>query len=238
MSLEERKEVMKQIALEEYNNGGQVYRIIDTGYIDHIIEKVTDKKTKPNVKSVVDRDLTGEEQFVMLLSETLYYIENSISSLKHVEMNLVNMLEDKVPEYLLSKKYWGDNSNIPYFTYNIKKLMVENFYENIRYMYLDHAEMFKEEGITTDLDLENEEDVELIFQYLVKLVWCNYDHQFNIGNLFINHNLYGKDIKNKTKEETEAIVHRYYDSQFDMLEDYYFSRINAVNNLLGWKDKR
>ncbi len=233
MNLKERKEVMKQIALEEYSNGGLIYRIIDSEDLDHIIEKVTDKVTKPNVKSVIDHNLTGEEQFVMLLSKTLDFIESTLTPLKHVEINLTNMLEDKVPKYLLCKKYWGDNKNIKYFNYSIKRMIIENFYENVKYIYSEYSEMFQNENITINLNLGKKDDVDLVFKFLVKLVWCCYDLQFNLVNLFVDYRLYGKDIKNKTKEEIEVIVHRHYNSQFEIIEHSYFKRINAVSSILS-----
>ena len=57
MTLNERKEEIKEIALNNYSNGASIYMLVNNNYLDHIINKINDEKTYPNTLSVVKKDI-------------------------------------------------------------------------------------------------------------------------------------------------------------------------------------
>ena len=72
MTLNERKEEIKEIALNNYSNGASIYMLVNNNYLDHIINKINDEKTYQNTLSVVKKGyLTGNEQFVDVLNENI-----------------------------------------------------------------------------------------------------------------------------------------------------------------------
>ena len=146
MTLNERKEEIKEIALNNYSNGASIYMLVNNNYLDHIINKINDEKTYPNTLSVVKKGyLTGNEQFVDVLNETLFYFNSCFLPLEHKETHFANLLENYIPQFLLCKKYWGNNKYIPYYRKNMQKLIAKNFYENIKYIhekYFDSGSAF------------------------------------------------------------------------------------------------
>ena len=51
MNLDDRKAEIKKLALEEKSNGALIYQLVDDGYLDFVISKINDKKTKTNTSS-------------------------------------------------------------------------------------------------------------------------------------------------------------------------------------------
>ena len=227
------RNLLGHLALSYCSNGGVIYKLIDEGMIDHLINKIGEEETIPNVKSLIKKDLTANEQFLMLLDQTISYIELHLPVLCDMWVNLGNMLEGNYPEYLLSKKYWGDNKNIEYFDFGIKSLLVTNFYKNIKKIYKFHRKMFNSAGITSRMSLEDTIDVDKLFNFLVRLIWCNYDRQYNIKSLFVNSDLYAADYQTSQRD---ILTRNYLNSNYDLLEYNYESRIKTVNKLLKHKE--
>lgn len=229
MSLAKRKDILKNKAINNFYNGPTLYKIINSGFINHIVKEINDKKTIPNVKSLVDHDLNGNEQFLMIFNEFIHFIKKSFPTLNNLEINIRNILEDKVPEVLLCKYYWGDNNNIPYFNYRFKKLIVENFYNNA--IYISKKDSLAElNNIIKGLDLNSEDDVNYLFNFLIKIVWCNYDNQSNLTFLFRNYKSYIKDLNSGNNEES---VYEHYCIQYKLLLDSYIKRENALEIILN-----
>ena len=75
MTLNERKEEIKEIAINNYSNGASIYTLVNNNYLDHIINKITDEKTYPNTLSFVKKGyLTGNEQFVDVIHSTIFIV--------------------------------------------------------------------------------------------------------------------------------------------------------------------
>lgn len=237
MNLKDRKNELQKIALDTFSNGGQMYRLIKEGYLDHIIAKINDKKTITNSKAIVKKGfLTGNEQFLDILAELLFYFETNFISLKRKEWYLSCMLENNVPEFLLCKKYWGDNSFIPYFEYNMRKLFVENLYENIKFIYYEYEDFFKKLNISDTMSLENIESVNNLYQFVVDLIWCNcQSNQYALNSVFSNHKYRINDLIKKTDksfDEASQIIKTNYSIHWDMLISKYNKNIDIVKKLI------
>ena len=55
MNLDDRKAEIKKLALEEKSNGALIYQLVDDGYLDFVISKINDKKTKTNTTCLVKK---------------------------------------------------------------------------------------------------------------------------------------------------------------------------------------
>lgn len=238
MTLEERKKELKKLALKNVSNGGTIYKMINEGKVDHIIKEINDEKTIPNVTCMVKKGyLTGNEQFLEILSSLLRYFERSFLSLERKEFHFTNMIKEYVPEFLLCKNYWGDNDFIPYYDHNIKKLLVSNVYENIKFVYEEYKEFFKTNGITLNMSLDKEKDVELLYQFVVNLVWCNcVGSQWYFNSVFANYKTRIIDLidhNNMSEDNATDIVLREYTIHWNRLIDKYNNKIELVNSFLN-----
>lgn len=64
MTLNERKEEIKEIAINNYSNGTSIYTLVNNNYLDHIINKITDEKTYPNTLSVVKKRISNRKRTI------------------------------------------------------------------------------------------------------------------------------------------------------------------------------
>lgn len=237
MNFNDRKEELKKLALDNYSNGGEIYRLINEGYLDHIIDKITDDKTFTNSTAIVKKGyLTGNEQFLDLIAEVLYYFEKYFIIVQHKEQHIANILENRVPNFLLCKKYWGDNNYIPYYKKNIIKLFVRNFYDNIKFMYDSYETFFEDLNITTTMSINNPSDLDILLKLLEDIIWCNFENnQHSFDYLFSNYKFRIKEMKPQlkdTKFNAENIVYRSYNMHWYILIEEYKKRIDTVKKFL------
>lgn len=237
MTLNKRKEELKQLALNNYSNGGQIYRIINNGYLDHIIINITEDKTITNSTAIVKKGyLTGNEQFIDLFSELIHWFDTCFITLQHKEWHIHNILENNNPKFLLCKKYWGDNKHIPYYKKNMTKLFVKNFYHNIKYIYNDFKDFFSEINIDEKMSLDNNKDLDILFNFLNEIIWCNYKHsQFSFDYIFSNYKYRIKDFKNKYKTSSimaETKIYENYLIHWSTLITGYRKNINTVKKII------
>ncbi len=237
MNKNERKAILKEIALKNFSNGGRIYQLIEDGCFDKIIKKINDEKTFTNSKAIVKKGyLTGNEQFLDILNELIFYFESSFLVLQRKDWFLSCILENKIPEFLLCKKYWGDNNHIPYFQYNMRKLFVENAYNNILYIYDEHTEFFKKLNITKSMDLSELSNVNILYYFIIELIWCNCNsNQYSFNSIFSNYeyNL-NKLIKKSKKDYNDAnkLVKSNYSIHWEMLIKQYNKNIKTVKLFL------
>ena len=228
---------IKEIALNNYSNGASIYMLVNNNYLDHIINKINDEKTYPNTLSVVKKGyLTGNEQFVDVLNETLFYFNSCFLPLEHKETHFANLLENYIPQFLLCKKYCGNNKYIPYYRKNMQKLIAKNFYENIKYIYEDYTDFFNNINITNTLTLNTSEELEKIVTLMEEFVWCNCKYkQFSLSYLFTNHKCYEKSIKKRyfnKKLDVKKVVYKDYCMHWEILINQYKKNINYVKKFL------
>ena len=56
-------------------------------------------------------------------------------ALSYQSSHIANVLRNVEPKFLLCKNYWGDNNFIDYYRFNIRQLLVTNFYNNLMLLY-------------------------------------------------------------------------------------------------------
>lgn len=228
MNIEKRKEELKVIALEHKLNGAQIYQLISEGNLDHIVNKINDKETKS--KSDKNIYLSGNEQFIDVLCSTFHYFEDNFSILPSKILWFQKTFKNKIPKFLLSKKYYGDNKFIPYYEYNTRKLFVENMYLNIKFIYDEFNEFFVKNGITKNLLLKNKNDVNILFNFMKKMVWCNYD-DFSLIYLFDNYKSYIKEYKNTSKDYLNSI-HLHFAMHWEKMIENFNNRIEYIKIIM------
>ncbi|MDO5556956.1 MAG: hypothetical protein Q4G05_01745 [Clostridia bacterium] len=241
MNLAERKELLKNLALKEKSNGSMIFQLIESGCLDLVIGKLTESKTKTNTKCLPMTKkgyLTWDEQFIDVISEFIYYFERSFAPTIHKFAYLKILLENKAPEFLLCKNYWGDNTFIPYYQYHIRKFLVENLYDNIRFLYKDfeNQRFFKGLDITDKLSLKNAKSVDILFAFMREIIWCNYD-EYSLFYVFSN---YKNEVKSLAEEHVNKSivfsreqVWNDYDDHWSRLIYKYNQHIHSVQNLIG-----
>ena len=107
------------------------------------------------------------------------------------------------------------------YDYELKKLLVENLYENIKFISgLDKNRLFFEKiGINNKMSLDSEKDVEILYNFLVNLV--NSYTRFAITFAFYNHKSqedYRKDLKDDDNiDEITEDTFWYFVSEWDFL---------------------
>src|SRR5574344_259269 len=127
MNLNERKEELKQLALASKSNGAIIFQLINENVLDVVISKINDKKTNTVVTSLVKKGyLTGNEQFIDILSEFIYYYEKWFAPLSNKKVYIALILEKKSPKFLVCKNYWGDNKFIPNLVVFLKNLELKS----------------------------------------------------------------------------------------------------------------
>ncbi len=107
------------------------------------------------------------------------------------------------------------------YDYELKKLLVENLYENIKFISgLDKNRLFFEKiGINNNMSLDSEKDVEVLYNFLVNLV--NSYNRFAITFAFYNHKSqeeYRKSLDDKNNElEITEDTFWYFASEWEFL---------------------
>lgn len=234
MCLEKRKKELMQLALEENFHGSDIYRLIKDESLDHIISKITKKITRTNTRSIVEKGyLTGDEQFIQLLAEFINYFNSKLPPIVHKINQISLLLENQIPEWILCKKYWGNNDNIKYFITNFDKTIVNHFYENIIFVYDQFNDVFKAENITKEMSLDNPDDVKIIFDFLKKMVWAN-PNEFGIYFLFESSSCVIEEYteKNPEPEKMKEVVTKHIFVHWENLIENYLKRKDLIVEFL------
>lgn len=220
MSINEKKEELKSLSLKEYPNGCMLYYLLDKGMIDHIVLKLKNNKVKSKYFVLSNKGyLTSEENFINTFMEFIDFFDSSFPTLKNKIIYISDVLEEKVPNFMINSYYFGDYDYIKYFDYNMKKICVENFYNNIKVVYDEHKDFFKSHGISNKMSLISRKNVDRLFELLQEFVWCCYNLNYirPLDYLFIYYNQYvkeygttGMSIVDKEKKAKEDFV-IYYD---------------------------
>lgn len=237
MNLEKRKKELIKIALSKYTNGGIIFILINEGNLDHIISKITDEITPTNSKAIIKEGyLTGNEQFISILTGMISYFSSNFITVKHKENALIYILEKTIPNFMLCKNYWGDNSFIPYYTRNMNKLFVKNFYDNIKFIYDEYSDFFKSVNISINLKTNKIKDVNLLLDFMIRLVWCNCTfNQFSIDYIFSNYKFRIEQMKANYKKKrinADYLIYQDYIMHWDSLIKGYKKNIEYIEKIL------
>ena len=213
------------MALKKSDNGGRIYQLIDKNILDKAIDLKKKKKTPTIVTSIVKKGyLTGNEQFIDMLNNFIYYFDSKFPTICHKDLMLEFILENQIPEFLLCKKYWGDNDNMQYFINSMDKAIVNNFYETI--LFIDDRSLFRPFiKNLQNLNLDNKNDLESVMEFLKKLIWTNIN-DFSTLYLFQNFHLNIKSFQRKNKDKNPLEVYYYVINEmkihYEMLIDSYY----------------
>lgn len=224
MKNKNRKEDLKQLALKKMDNGGRIYQLINSNKLDKIIDLITDEKTPAIKTTLVEKGyLTANEQFIDMLSNFLYYFDMNFPSVGHKDLMIQFILESQTPEFLLCKKYWGDNNNIPYFTKEMDKAIVNNFYNNV--IFTDDYKTFQKYKIFPHkMNLEDRKDLNTLIKFMKDIAWTNYN-DYSLVYLFDEfgekERVFSKTYKNKGKLEIYRLLMDDYRMHFDILISHY-----------------
>ena len=193
MTLKERKEKLKEIVLEakHFDSEMYIYRMIDYGYINHLIKKLDDTKITCYKPVYGTKSLSSEEYFIYLLTAFMGYFRRNFPYVCHSEKAIWMLIFENHEngQFLLTKKDYHNNENLSYFLYEMKKTIVSNPLEVLKYSYKDSniiKEYFNRFNIDFDkFSIDNQKDVDKLFNAIVELAKYNSDHP-EIAFLFRN----------------------------------------------------
>lgn len=233
-----RKEKMLKIVFNgDYSsNDALIYKFLVNSTLDKLIKKLEDGKTECIKSTICNYTrkgyLTSEEQFLDLVNNFIVTFKINFYFLGcHDTLILQIILEsEKNSDFLLSKNYWGNNDNIPYFKYNIKKYIITPFYDNLKSIVKisDNVEYFlKEKNIKINkIDLKKEKDVNKLYELLRELSVCNPSAWCS---LFLFRGLQDQIVEMKNEPNIEY-------RSIKMLENYAIQYEIAIKNYYEKKD--
>ncbi len=229
-----RKEDLKKLALKRSDNGGIIYQLLCSNKLDKIIDLITDERTPAIKSSFVKKGyLTGNEQFLDVLSNFLYYFDMKFPAITHKNLMIQMILETQVPEFLLCKKYYGDNENMDYFRDGMDKAIVYNFYDNT--IFIDDGKTFQQYKIIPHkMNLDDRKDLDIIIDLMRDLSWTNIN-SYSIGYLFYNFAVkeksFRKTYKSKNQLEIYLMLMNDYRMHFNILLENYRENKKILNFL-------
>lgn len=149
---------------------GEVY--INGNLLNH-------EKLDKSIGILIDNGfLTGEEQFISLLTFLTIRIIEKFNFLKIDKLKLVSCIiyENKNYKFLLAKKYIGNNDNIPYYQNNIRKFIIDGFLENA-YELINESKIINDFFLTEKIKLSDKiqdtRKIQKIILLLQKLAYAN-----------------------------------------------------------------
>lgn len=216
-----------------------ILKLLNENIINELTNKITNTKTKINVTSLQKKEyLTGNEQFLMLLSNTIYFFKEEFYFLNNNTDFIINILlqDKKNTKYLLSKKYIGNNINMPFFTYSMKKLIVNNFYINLKIITNKSniiKKFIKDNKINAKKNLtKQKKEIDIIYETLIKLSMCNAKFSNNTL-LFENINNYTKKTESLYKNNNiKKMIENFYIKEYEIMINNYYNKIDIINSLI------
>lgn len=235
--LEERKKELEDVALNmQYcTNGGIIYKLINDNALNDAISKLDDEPVNLHSSSLIKKGyLTANEQFIDMLNNFIHYLDFDLAILGSKKEAIIKALfENDTPEFVLCKKDWGDNNFIPYFTYNIRKFIVTGFFNTVKRLYAIKPDFFRQLSISDKLDLTSEDDVNKLYDLIVKISWCNLN-EFGLYYIYLDINKYDPiRSKNTTDKEFNDRINDYYFMHFDRLIENYMAKRDKLSDFLG-----
>ena len=195
--------------------------MIKGNYLDNIINEINDIHTTDINNSCLIKNgyLTGNEQFISLLT---FLIIKTIENFNFIKINKTELLShifynNNNYQFLLVKKYIGNNDNIPYFRYHIKRFIIDGFIENAIELIEESKiikDFFTKEKIKLSVEIKSIKKVEKILLLLQKVAYSNQDNP-DVILLFKNMdhlNLKTTDrfqLRNYYKHAWENIINTY-----------------------------
>ena len=214
------KRKMKQILLEKnFPNDLTMYKLIKGNTLDSVIEKIPYHKNAEN----------DYYQFLQLFDLFLTYFSNLFPNIGLCKNNILEiLLQNKyISSFLFCKMDVDDNNNISPLCFSIYKIIVFNFYHNLKVLGKYFSSDLEERGINYQkITLKTQKEVKKIMYLLKDLVFCNPD-DLSIFFLFepiSNAEKKKKEIYHQKKRNWKTINEQYMYNQWKMLFDNYHQK--------------
>ena len=243
MLLKKEKKIKKIVFNGDFSsNDALIYNFLVNHTLDDVIKNITPEKTKC-IKNTISNCtkkgyLTCYEQFLDILNNTIARIKHDFYFLGNNDYLVISfILENKKEnDFLLSKKYWGDNNNMCYFMSSIKKYVVYNFYDNLCILSKNNTKikLFLENKKLDiyEVDLSNDDDVDRLYELLRELALCN-AKEWNILFLFSSiRDSINKIEYEKNSDYVKLSVIENYIIQYTICIKNYNKKIKAIKLLL------
>lgn len=148
----------------------------------------------------------------------------------------------KINKFILCKNYWGDNEFIPYFVYNIRRLIITGFYKNIKKLENksdDLKQLLKANNINLKtMKLKNKKDINILYHLLKLISICN-ANDFCLIYLFYDFNYSMNDLKetyNLDKNKSLVISEKQYITQWEFIIKNYDKKKDAFSSIISSTD--
>lgn len=236
---------IKQLKDEIINNNKNsqhhylILKLLNQGNINDLVNKITDTKVKISVTSLTKKNyLSGNEQFLSLLNNFIYTFKENFYFLNNNFDYIIELLlqNEKYTTYLLCKRYIGDNKNIKYFSYNIKRLTTYGFYYNIKKL-AKKSELINQFAKDNNLNLrkniiDSEEGLDYLYNALLKLSICNAKELNNVLLFEDTKHYYNQFVtKYKFTNTTKKNIYDHYIRMWEKMINNYYKKIEATEIL-------
>jgi len=219
-----------------------ILKLLNKGVLNNLINKISDTNTKVKITTVTKKaQLSDNEQFLYLLNNFIYIFKEDFYFLQNDFEYILEVLlqNEKYTKYLLCKKYIGDNKNISYFSFNIKKLIIHGFYNNLKKLSKE-SELIKKYTKDHNINLrkcciDNPKDIEIIYNALVDLTISNAKTINNLL-LFEDINHYTEQMLKNPKyncSNIKNVINQYYITNWEYIIKNYYDKKEAINTLFA-----
>lgn len=218
-----RRNLLKIVEKNSDEISAFIYILISSKSIDKLILNLGDQKVTTNSKAIHKKGyLSANEQFIDILWHFINRFYNEFWFIGANKNYIIKMLLDneEITSLLYSKKYWGDNDNINYYQYQIRRAIVNNFLIILKKIGKSQLikDFLKSKSINLNkISLNNYRNINKQFNVLKELC-CGSPNEYATLYLFDNR------IDNKVKHQ--------YLIQIERLIENYYKRKKVVNILL------
>ncbi len=231
MSIEKKKKQIKKDCLEDESVGSKyLYKLISTNTLDDMLRLLKKDKLFHNSKCIYGKDnFTYSEQLINIFDNFIFIFDRDFPVLGGLKLVILECLfKNCIPNFLLSKRYWGDNMNIPYFQNEIKKFVVDGFYKNIEEL-RESLPIKITNKYFRDYDLEDTKDLNELYDLMKSLVWSSSEF-FNIHLIFLDYN---KSLSNEPLSfKMKSAKYNFYLTQWEWLFKIYETKKEYVKKII------
>lgn len=211
---ERKKKIIKLLNIDFNDVNILIYMLIKKNNLDNLISKLDDVNTPTNCTSIVKKGyLTSEEQFLSILYNFIHHINTDFWFMNNYRISFIKTIlsNDEAENLLLTKKYFHDNNNIPYYKYHFHKTTILNFYNIIiKIPQTKIIKCFLKKHNIDDINkinINNAEDVEKIYKILKLICICNNDR---FALLYLFESKVNDKMIDMLKIQLETLIKRTY----------------------------
>lgn len=219
--VQNRKNMIKELLIQDNElNHSCLYNLLCSDVLDEVICKLDSSE------SGVEKGISREKHFLLLMDRLISTLSDNFHLGSKVYVILKMILEgcqkEILEDYLLSKKSFYDESNLEYYCDCIDKILIFNFYTNLKY--LNQNTFFESLNIKIS-DFSEKKYRDEIKSVLMKIVNSNYVNKHKICFLFENINV----RINNLKIPAEMVLNEYVEN-YQMLISNYLKFAKKINS--------